>query len=576
MNSPEGKGKRGHEPLLFRPRRRRREKSAMSLRKKLMGLVALLVLGVLTATVAVVQQQLSNLVEEHLEDRLEAMSSSISVLLLPALVYTGGHIEKERAEIEAVLKRMVEKQKDIVLIELFDRHMKRLVTYPREQGGRRGDLAKTYPMRLKHSGRIYGYERVTFDLSKYRQIQRKLLLEMVLVALLIGSLGAGLTFLLARSITAPLEHLSQVVAAFGEQRFEVRAPVETRDEVGRIAETFNRMADRIQRQVNRLNKLQELGQEIVGDLEQEKVLGNAVKAFAEIAGISKMSVMLLEESTGMLEIKKGLGLTQGTENIVRLRKGEGVAGRVLETGKPIKIERLAESSEYRSYSGQKKDESLLALPLIAKGRCFGVVNLHAKSDGTAFDAGDEAVLSTLTEILAVALENAHLYDMAITDGLTRLYIRRYFLQRLGDEIARARRSGTPLSLMMLDLDHFKNINDTYGHQTGDAVLVGLARVMRRSFREVDILCRYGGEEFTVIMPHTEKEGAMIASERFRKAVEDFEFAGADVPLRLTVSCGVTTYQPGRIVSELIYESDTALYAAKREGRNRVKHFDDLT
>ena len=210
-----------------------------------------------------------------------------------------------------------------------------------------------------------------------------------------------------------------------------------------------------------------------------------------------------------------------------------------------------------------------------KERVIGVVCLNDKIDGTPFNEHDRTILSTLASSAAVALENARLYEMAITDGLTGLFIHRYFQQRMDEEVARARRYGHKLSLLMLDIDHFKMCNDTYGHQTGDHVLVSLARVLKRNLREADIACRYGGEEFALILTDTDEAGAKVVAERIRADTESFEFQGPAGRLRITVSAGLSTYREGMVKDELISEADKALYAAKNAGRNRVRHFDEV-
>ena len=123
------------------------------------------------------------------------------------------------------------------------------------------------------------------------------------------------------------------------------------------------------------------------------------------------------------------------------------------------------------------------------------------------------------------MSNANLYHLAITDGLTQLYINRYFRQKLQDEIRRSKRFGRPVSLILLDIDHFKQFNDTYGHQQGDLVLVLVAKILRETVRETDIPCRYGGEEFVVVLPETGAEEALGLAERLRTAIADHEFPG---------------------------------------------------
>jgi diguanylate cyclase (GGDEF)-like protein/PAS domain S-box-containing protein len=165
----------------------------------------------------------------------------------------------------------------------------------------------------------------------------------------------------------------------------------------------------------------------------------------------------------------------------------------------------------------------------------------------------------------------NLQTLAITDGLTKLYNRLYFTAKLDEEFQRSERYSTPLSLMLLDIDRFKTINDTYGHQAGDAYLQALALLVSDSIRLVDIAARYGGEELTIILPHADSEAAVTLAERLKSLVEAFKLSYAGHTISTTISIGVATHLPGsaKTTDEFLTEVDQALYAAKRGGRNRV-------
>ena len=173
-----------------------------------------------------------------------------------------------------------------------------------------------------------------------------------------------------------------------------------------------------------------------------------------------------------------------------------------------------------------------------------------------------------------------LEQLAITDELTGLYNRRYIVDRLHCEVSHSSRYNEPLSFILLDLDHFKNINDTYGHLAGDELLKYVASRIKDSVREADIPARYGGEEFVVICPRTSLDGCMVVAERIRFTIENSIFKLKDMDLRVTVSMGISSknFKPPVDASSeattLIYESDIALYNAKEKGRNRVEVFND--
>ncbi len=175
-------------------------------------------------------------------------------------------------------------------------------------------------------------------------------------------------------------------------------------------------------------------------------------------------------------------------------------------------------------------------------------------------------------------KNRVLERLSISDGLTGLYNHRHIHGLLREEFERSGRSGTPLTLAMLDLDHFKQVNDTYGHQAGDRVLQQMAEILRHTARDVDRLGRYGGEEFIALLTDTDTEGGVVFMERVRQAMEHYSFAiEAGPPLVMTVSAGVATYPHERIpnAETLVRMADEALYMAKARGRNRVVRFDRL-
>ena len=167
------------------------------------------------------------------------------------------------------------------------------------------------------------------------------------------------------------------------------------------------------------------------------------------------------------------------------------------------------------------------------------------------------------------MENAQLFRESITDGLTGLYHHKYFKLRLKEELDRARRYSHPLSLLLIDIDFFKKVNDTFGHPAGDRVLEGLTAILRENTRLSDIIARYGGEEFAVILPYIPYDNALLVAERLRYAAENADFGG----VRITISIGMAFYKGNRQgidPRELVEISDKALYHAKNSGRNRVE------
>jgi diguanylate cyclase (GGDEF)-like protein len=224
--------------------------------------------------------------------------------------------------------------------------------------------------------------------------------------------------------------------------------------------------------------------------------------------------------------------------------------------------------------GEPATGHVLAVPLLRASEVVGVIALYQPTDAEWFTDADEEALYSLARQAAIAVENVMLHNEAqvasLTDPLTGLWNVRYLTMVVNQEIERAARFDRPLGLLMLDLDHFKRVNDTYGHARGDAVLTEFAQRLRAVVREVDAVARYGGEEFVVVLPETSLEGAVRLAERIGSAVRDRPFKSAEgPPLPVTVSIGASVFPTnGTTAPLLLRAADAALYEAKNAGRDR--------
>jgi diguanylate cyclase (GGDEF)-like protein len=215
----------------------------------------------------------------------------------------------------------------------------------------------------------------------------------------------------------------------------------------------------------------------------------------------------------------------------------------------------------------------MIVPLRTDKGSIGILLLPPSGSGAPYGLSDLQFVTRIVRFASIAIENASLFHQATTDRMTGLFSHHFFEKTLDEELERARRYKSTFSLLMFDIDHFKNFNDTYGHLQGDKIIREIARQLTRSIRQVDFPARYGGEEFAVILPAVDVRGAVVVAERIRRKIETFAFASANggPPLHVTISVGVTEFDPGTVYapSEIVRDADRALYQSKEKGRNRV-------
>ncbi len=249
---------------------------------------------------------------------------------------------------------------------------------------------------------------------------------------------------------------------------------------------------------------------------------------------------------------------------------------VINNKQPLLLKDLPNEAKNYNISVEKADfrfHSWLGVPLLAHEEVLGIIILQTEQRG-AYDAGTMTAFSTIARQTAIAVQNAKLYQLATKDGLSKLYVRRYFDQRISDEWYRSRHNDTPLSLLMMDLDNFKSFNDNYGHQAGDIVIKKSAELVIRGLRSDDVVARYGGEEFAFILPHTPLKAAMGVADRIVKriAAERIEYDGNVFSITASIGVASTPENAPKDCAELISMADQALYAAKEAGKNCSRVF----
>ncbi|UCD78561.1 MAG: sensor domain-containing diguanylate cyclase [Desulfobacterales bacterium] len=314
----------------------------------------------------------------------------------------------------------------------------------------------------------------------------------------------------------------------------------------------------------------------------KKLLQYILKQAIDIASAEKGSLMLYDIESDLINIRVLAGLEdveyqdKVNNNEIKCRSfkpGEGIAGRVFSNAQPMIVNNIREDSLFIE-SETSYVRSIACIPMVVYNEVIGVINVTNKKNGKEFTGQDIKMLKAVADQAAVAVNKAQLYDMAVTDSLTGLYVRRYFMVKLQEEIHRAERYDKIISVIMADLDQFKNINDNYGHDSGDRALVAISNFLQKNIRDVDTIARYGGEEFVMLIPDADKEAAFSLAERLR---EELGRISIDNLPPITVSLGIATYPAdGNDIDDLIKKADAALYAAKKAGRNKsVKYSENI-
>jgi diguanylate cyclase (GGDEF)-like protein len=402
----------------------------------------------------------------------------------------------------------------------------------------------------------------------------------IIVVLVLALLIAGaIAYSVARSITQPLGELVSAARAVAEGRFDHSIAPRSQDEVGQLAGAFNDMTERLKATVTELSSsrdrlqraIERVGETLRSTHDMRQIYEAILNTAADAVGADAAMLWRLNRTRDELYPIVGRGLT--TEDYERIRVGTGLVGHVAERGMPIL--RPVEVGPKAS-----RDEPsypvVVAVPLYTHARISGVISLYRDDETKPFRRGDLETVSFLAEQGGVAMENVQLHEeaqrLSITDGLTGVWNRRYFQMQFRQVLATSLRFGRSFSVLMLDLDHFKEVNDTYGHQRGDAILIEFAQRVKRTLREVDTFARYGGEEFICLLPETDVRGALITAEKTLETIRSEPFGGIDEQsLNLTVSIGLASYpQHGESYSEVVEAADQALYRAKQEGRNRAR------
>ncbi len=337
---------------------------------------------------------------------------------------------------------------------------------------------------------------------------------------------------------------------------------------------FSRVIDLLDSKLFESTILNELGSLASASQDYRETVRAILEIMARVVGNAVGAVLMFEEEDMVIHLNKPT-TPEGLED-VKSKVFEMAAEYGWEVGaNPERIKMTVYDEEnVKTSDKSEKPYSHTHIPLTAQKKVIGMLALFQhQSPSFVRDAG--IILGLVQNQVTIVIDNARLYEaarqLAITDGLTKIYNHRFFQELFEKEYKRSDRYNTVFSMIMLDIDHFKKVNDTYGHLCGDEILKGLAVLIKSCLRSMDVVARYGGEEFAVLLPETNGPEAYQTAERIRRSVEDMTFMGAEQGLHVTVSQGVATY-PSEGVHErqdIIAKADGALYEAKESGRNKV-------
>lgn len=319
----------------------------------------------------------------------------------------------------------------------------------------------------------------------------------------------------------------------------------------------------------RLSYFTDIAKAISSTRSLKETLDEVMRQIGKVFAPRNWSLLLKNPKTGELTFSVVIGSSDVTSTLkgVTVPPGRGIAGWIAENAEPLIIEDVHSDERFDPSIDEMlnfKTRSIIGVPLKSGDRVFGVIELINKMDGEAFTALDLKLLSTIAEFAGIAVEKSYymkaLRKIATIDHLTGVYNRRSCVRILEREISRCHRHGTTLATLMIDIDDFKEINDTYGHATGDQVLTGFAAIVSRCIRRVDYVCRYGGDEFIIILPDAEPNTARDVRDRIRDEVAKYD---EEHPVRYTVSVGTFEGCPEGI-ADLFDSADQELYAEKEQ------------
>jgi diguanylate cyclase (GGDEF)-like protein len=333
-----------------------------------------------------------------------------------------------------------------------------------------------------------------------------------------------------------------------------------------------------QREAGEVAVFHELGKALTSSLQLDQVLRTIMEKIEEFLHPDTWSLLLVDEAKQELYFELAIGKGAEALKDVRIRLGQGIAGWAAQHAEAVIVPDVSKDTRFLAKVDEKtktETHSIVAVPVCFRDHCLGVIELVNCIGTDSFNQRDLALLEALADFAAIALENARhvqrIHELTITDDCTSLYNARHLNFILETEIYRSQRYGYEFSLVFVDLDHFKRVNDTYGHLMGSKLLAEIGLVIKAHCRLIDFAFRYGGDEFVVLLPQTSKESACVVARRLHKLIRETTWLKSEnLNVRVTPSVGIASYpSDSRTKVELLHLADEAMYAVKNSTRDGV-------
>ena len=329
-----------------------------------------------------------------------------------------------------------------------------------------------------------------------------------------------------------------------------------------------------QRRAAQLEAINAIAKQTTAVLELKELLVKACLLVRQSFGVDHVAILLRDENDLIMRAQDGR-LTPLKREEERIPSSAGMFGQAMSSGRTVVVNDVSTAPLYVPMFAETR--SKVCIPLVSFGQPLGVMTLDSAVPDS-FDPADTRALESVADICATGVQNAYYVErvrqLAYIDGLTGIFNRRFFELRIGEELERARRYNGSLAVIMVDIDHFKRLNDEFGHLLGDEVLRQVSSVFSQQLRKVDVVCRYGGEEFALLLPQTTMEQALGVADKLRREIAAWQFPG--VPRPVTISAGTAAFPiHGTTRDEVVKAADAALYAAKQAGRNCVRSAGEL-